>query len=192
MRAETQDLAAAAEGRARGPAVVKTYYMSRRKRLRAIAVWAAVMGSGAYMVWRRTDFDPSSTTDILLLAVIFGVLFTLAAQAIERLFTRQPTLIARTDGVVLLPRDRPDRVLGWNRIRAFEIYRFGRRGPGFLTILVHDHRFVGCHLPLFLRVAFWIDRTYVGEPRYFRARADFEQPVAEVVAELNAFKERYG
>ncbi len=41
-------------------------------------------------------------------------------------------------------------------------------------------------------MAFWADRTYVGEARYFRARSDFEQSVEEVVAELKAFKEQLG
>ena len=191
MSAEGQHAGSDTEPSAAGPTILKVYYMSRRKRLRAIAVLVAVMIFGGYVVSLDPGFRLNRFRDVILVIALFGVLFTLSAEAIERLFSPQPTLIATSDGVILLPRFRPDRVLPWADIDRFEVFRFGRLSPNFVTLVARDAAAVSAQLTLFYRLAFWADRTYVGEPRYFRSRDDFEEPAATVVAELNAFKETY-
>jgi len=175
-------------------AIVRTYYLGRRKRWRGLVMVAAALGVGAFLVYRNPGFDSGSIRDVLLLVVTFGVFFAVAAQGIERFFTPQPSLIVRRDGLVLLPRQRPDALLPWQDIVSIDVYRFGKRvrSPRFFSIVVDHHSKISRNLPPIQRMAFWVDRTYVGEARYFRAGSDFEEPVDQVVAELRAFREKLG
>lgn len=172
----------------------RVYFASRRKRWRGLLLVAAAIGAGAYLVWRDPYITTHDTRQLVALGVIWTLLFTIAAVGIERFFEPLPTLAAGPDGLILFPRDRRPGIIAWSDITRIEIFRFVPRkfSTGFLTVVVEDPRVISRHLPWHLKLAYRIDRWAAGANRYFRPPSDFDQPLAEVVAELETMRRAYG
>ena len=149
--------------------------------------------SAAWLVWSRPYLNFSSPIDIGLVVITWGTFFVVAAIGIERCFEPMKTLAATPEGLVLFPAWHPDSVVAWDDIRSIGICQFGPKWwpSRFLDISVHDPAVIARHLPIHLKLAYRIDRWMAGDTSYYRPPADFEQPLADVAAELEAWRQAY-
>ena len=153
----------------------------------------AALLAAAWLVWSRPPLDFRDPMDITLVILTWTTFFGVAAIGIERCFEPMPTLAARPEGLVLFPTIRPDDVIPWDEIRSIGVCQFGPRWwrARFLDVSVDDSGVISRRLPLHLKIAYRIDRWMAGDTSYYRSPADFDEPLADVAAELEAWRLAY-
>ena len=153
----------------------------------------AAIGSAAWLVWSEPYLNLSNTLDMALIVMTWATFFVVAAVGIERCFEPMPTLAATPQGLVLFPTFKPKAFVAWDEISSITVSRFGPRWlpSTFLDIAVEDPSAVARHLPIHLKIAYRIDRWMIGDTSYYRPRADFEKPLNDVAAELEAWRLAY-
>ena len=172
---------------------LKTYYAGPRKRRRGLLLIVGALAVPPAMHWLGVRFDPNSVREMAYLGLTVTALLGIAALGIGRFFDPLPTLQATRSGIVLFPLRRSPGVVPWHDIGGIEAYRIKTLWGTvrFVSFLVDDPATISAHLSPIQRIAFRIDRAWLGENRYLRTRNEFERSVAEVVAELQTFRERF-
>ena len=172
---------------------MRVFHASRRKRWRGAVLVVAALVSAAYLTWFGPYINLSSPLEVGAIVLTWIIFFLVTAIGIERCFEPMPTLAATPQGLVLFPMHDLDSVVAWDDIRAIDLCRFGPKWwqSTFLDISVHDAVSISRHLPLHLKFAYRIDRWMAGDTSYYRPPADFQQPLAEVAQELEAWRLAY-